>query len=224
MKTKIKRFFLEKRELLVFLGVLAVIFTTVISVVSLALKEAQQAGGGDVESTLDSGMLPSEKNPSDGATYEPLTISLPISGEYVVVRQYFDTTKKSDELVTAIINTGSYYVESKGISYAKEDNQSFDVNAIYEGVVTSVIEDEVNGYTITIEHEDGLKSIYKSLATCYVKAEDSVTSSTIIGTSGTRVFDTEAGVHVHLEMLLNDEYLNPANVIGKELASIITTK
>lgn len=238
MKEKIKRFFLEKKELLVFLGVLAVIFGTVITVVTLALKDSQASGGDPDNSTgSNSAVLPSsnatpsksitESDPDANATgsKEIVTIALPVNGDYKIVREYFDTSRNPEELAaTAIIVTGSSYVESKGISYAKSDNKTFEVNAIYPGTIKSKVYDEANGFTVTIEHEDGLVSVYKSLAECSYNEGDTVKQTSVIGKAGSRVFDTAAGVHVHLEVTLNDTYLNPTSIFGKELSEVSAMK
>lgn len=235
MKEKLKRFFLEKRELLVFLGVLAVIFTTVITVVTLALKDSQQAGGELTESSDAGGeIIPSSKEPiissdsdanaSGDDSITDVTISLPVSGDYVIVRDYFDKSKTKEELETAIIYNGSTYEESKGISYAKADNKSFEVNAIYPGTVKEVVYDEINGYTVTITHEENLVSIYMSLSECNVEKNDTVSTTTILGMSGSRVYDESAGVHVHVQVKLNDIYLDPASLIGKQIDEVSSVK
>lgn len=223
MKGKIKRFFLEKRELIVFLGVLAVIFTTVITVISIAMKDTNNVSG-EIESEITSSSIPSSSKDSQSSRELPTTIGLPIVGDYKIVRQFFDSTKSSEELVSAIIYTGSYYVESKGISFAREDNSSFEVNAIYPGTVKEINYDEANGYSITIDHNNGLVSIYKSLSSCNVSQNDYVASSDTIGVSGSRVYDSDAGVHVHVEVKLNNSYLNLNDLIGKEIEEVVDVK
>ncbi len=224
MKGKIKRFFLEKRELIVFLGVLAVIFTTVITVISIAMKDANNVSG-EIESEITSSTIPSSSSKGVESSKElPTTIGLPITGEYKIVREFFDSTKTSEELATAIIYTGSYYVESKGISFAREDNSSFEVNAIYPGTVKEINYDEANGYSITIDHNNGLISTYKSLSSCNVSQNDYVASSDVIGVSGSRVYDSDAGVHVHVEVKLNNSYLNLKDLIGKEIEEVVEVK
>lgn len=223
MKGKIKRFFLEKRELIVFLGVLAVIFTTVITVISIAYKDANSVSGG-IESEATSNPIPSSSKDTESKRELPTTIGLPIVGDYKIVREFFDSSKSSEELVSAIIYTGSYYVESKGISFAREDNSSFEVNVIYPGTVKEINYDEANGYSITIDHNNGLVSIYKSLSSCNVSQNDYVSSSDTIGVSGSRIYDSEAGVHVHVEVKLNNSFLNLKDLIGKEIEEVVDVK
>ena len=45
-----------------------------------------------------------------------------------------------------------------------------------------------------------------------------------MGVAGTNVYDLAAGIHVHLELMQDDEYINPNSAIGKqtsELASVV---
>ena len=38
--------------------------------------------------------------------------------------------------------------------------------------------------------------------------------------ASTSLTDVEAGVHVHLEVKVNDAYVNPTTVFGKELSEV----
>ena len=115
-------------------------------------------------------------------------------------------------------------IESKGMSYSKPDNSVFDVTAIYEGVVTEVVDDELYGVTVTIKHSDEVESIYSSLTDVSLKVNDTVSQGEVIGKASTSVEDVEAGVHVHLEVLVNGNYVNPAMVYGKELTDLTNEK
>ncbi len=137
-----------------------------------------------------------------------------------MVRIFFDLSLSDEELVSAIISTGSYMIESKGVSYAKSDNSVFDVCSIYDGKVTSVEEDELDGVCVTIRHADGVESIYSSLSDVSVKVNDTIKLGQTIGKASTSLTDVEAGVHVHLEVKVNDAYVNPTTVFGKELSEV----
>lgn len=223
MKDKIKRFLIDKKELLMFVSVVLVVFATVITIATLALKETP------VEQPTDSGSVqtPPVIEPTDGGNEPVVTIktfALPINGEHKVVRTFFDATLPDEQLVNAIISNGSYMIESKGMSYSKPDNSVFDVTAIYEGVVTEVVDDELYGVTVTIKHSDEVESIYSSLTDVSLKVNDTVSQGEVIGKASTSVEDVEAGVHVHLEVLVNGNFVNPAMVYGKELTDLTNEK
>lgn len=225
MKDKIKRFFIDKKELLVFIAVVVVVFATVITIASLALSDKPVAQDTPVVNE------PSNDNPvddkpivNDPVTNQPAEKAkfiVPVSGEYEVVRTYYDLALSDEELESAIILTGSYMIESKGLSYAKpKTNNPFDVCAIYEGTVTAVEEDELNGMCVTILHADGIESIYSSLSNVSLKVNDKVEQGQTLGQSASSLLDVEAGIHVHLEVKVNGNFINPSTIFGKEITEI----
>ena len=221
MKEKIKRFLIDKKELLMFIAVVLVVFGTVITIATLALREKPVAQ----EPT------PNEETPVIVPTPEETapvvvvkTFALPVIGEFNVVRTFFDETYTNDQLVNAIISNDGYMVESKGMSYAKPDTSVFDVTAIYEGTVSNVLDDELYGVTVTIKHSDEVYSVYSSLSDVSLKINDTVSKGEVIGKASTSVLDEEAKVHVHLEILVNGNYVNPLNVYGKEINDLTNEK
>lgn len=222
MKEKLKRFFIEKRELLLFMGVLLVVFTTVICVANYALSGEEKPVDPPVDGPVD--------DPTDDPTIDPTPenpvykISVPVSGEYVVVRTFFDVESPVEELTKAVINTGSLMIESRGISYAKSDNSKFDVYTILPGKVIAITTDELEGTVITIEHENDIVSVYSSLESASVTLGQDVAENAKIGVAGTSILDNEAGIHVHLEITANEEYFNPSKVFGKQASEVSSTK
>ena len=224
MKDKIKRFFIDKKELLVFIAVVVVVFATVITIATLALNDTPVVGDDPVVNPGDDDDDPTQK-PEDPDDNNPVDLpkakfAVPVKGEYEMVRIFFDLSLSDEELVSAIISTGSYMIESKGVSYAKSDNSVFDVCSIYDGKVTSVEEDELDGVCVTIRHADGVESIYSSLSDVSVKVNDTIKLGQTIGKASTSLTDVEAGVHVHLEVKVNDAYVNPTTVFGKEVSEV----
>ena len=224
MKDKIKRFFIDKKELLVFIAVVVVVFATVITIATLALNDTPVVGDDPVVNPGDDDDDPTQKpeDPDDNNSVDlpKAKFAVPVKGEYEMVRIFFDLSLSDEELVSAIISTGSYMIESKGVSYAKSDNSVFDVCSIYDGKVTSVEEDELDGVCVTIRHADGVESIYSSLSDVSVKVNDTIKLGQTIGKASTSLTDVEAGVHVHLEVKVNDAYVNPTTVFGKELSEV----
>ena len=222
MKDKIKRFLIDKKELLMFIAVVLVVFATVITIATLALKETPVE-----QPTIGDEQTPPVIDPTDEPNEPVVTIktfALPINGEHEVVRTFFDANLPDEQLASAIISNGSYMIESKGMSYSKPDNSVFDVTAIYEGVVTEVVDDELYGVSVTIKHSDEVVSIYSSLSDVTVLVNDTISQGEVFGKASTSVEDIDAGVHVHLEILVNGNYVNPSMVYGKELTDIVNEK
>ena len=141
MKEKIKRFLIDKKELLMFISVVLVVFATVITIATLALKETPVVE----EPTINEQETPiiNQTDENEEPVVVVKTFALPVNGEYEVVRTFFDSTLPDEQLVDAIISNGSYMIESKGISYCKPDNTVFDVTSIYDGTVVNVLDDEL---------------------------------------------------------------------------------
>lgn len=227
MKEKIKRFFIEKKELLIFVGVVVFVFAAVIGIASLALNNSEAP----IEETPPTVELPDDDSQSNTDTpVDDIPVEvvkkfiLPLAGDYMIVRTYFDESLDDAQLETAVIDNGIEMITSTGISYKKSDNSSFEVLAIYDGVIQSIEEDELCGATITIDHNNGMKSIYSSLENITVNIGDNVSVGDVIASTRESINDPSSGVHLHLEIINDEDYINPVNVYGKELDEIIITK
>lgn len=228
MNNNFKNFLKEKKDLLIFMGVLIITFISVISIATLAIKpddEEAGGGGGNV-------ITPPDDNGNDGDDETPgepepnPTFQLPIKESYVLSREFFDLESDASVLANAVMNNGTTFVASRGISFKREDNKIFDVYAVFPGEVISVTgnSESLEGFTITIKHENDVTSVYSSLSSVTVTVGDIVDNDAKIGVSGTNIKDTNAGIHVHLQVLQNGKYINPKNAIGKEtseLASVV---
>lgn len=86
-----------------------------------------------------------------------------------------------------------------------------EVRAVSDGVVADAYDDFRHGYTIAIEHEGGIRSIYSNLASIsMVEVGSNVKRGQQISTVGdTTLFETVADTHLHMEMTVNGVYVNP---------------
>ena len=228
MNNNFKNFLKEKKDLLIFMGVLIITFISVISIATLAVKPDEEEAGGGGGNVIN----PPDNNGDNGDDENPVepepnpTFQLPIKESYVISREFFDLESDASVLANAVMNNGTTYVESKGISFQREDNKIFDVYAVFPGEVIGVTgnSESLEGFTITIKHENDVTSVYSSLSSVTVVVGDIVDNDAKIGVSGTNIKDTDAGIHVHLELLQNGKHLNPKTAIGKEtseLASVV---
>lgn len=89
------------------------------------------------------------------------------------------------------------------------------VLAATDGVVVDVFEDDMLGTMVVIDHGSNLKSIYANLArTPAVSVGDNVTMGAVIGAVGdTALSEIGEVAHLHLEMTLNGEPINPENFL-----------
>lgn len=91
---------------------------------------------------------------------------------------------------------------------------SANVYAIANGTVTNVYTNYLEGGVIEITHENGIKSVYKSLEDISVKNGDYVKTGDVIASVSTSMArELNTGAHLHFEMYKNDISVNPNDYI-----------
>lgn len=91
---------------------------------------------------------------------------------------------------------------------------SSNVYSIANGTVTNVYTNYLEGGVIEITHENGIKSVYKSLENISVQNGDYVKVGDVIGSISTSMSrELNTGAHLHFEMYENDISVNPNNYI-----------
>lgn len=85
------------------------------------------------------------------------------------------------------------------------------VKVAEDGKVASIKNDPRYGLTVIVEHQDGFKTIYSNLLTSeFVKEGETVEKGQSLGTVGnSAVFEIADEPHLHFEMMLNNEYVDP---------------
>lgn len=223
MKEKIIRIFNEKKELFIFVGVVLLVFGTVLGISALARNN----GVKNVAKTIEDTSSTTENTTTENITTEPPIIFekmiSPIAGEYVIVRYFFDRNDNNN-LVNAVRVANGFFEESKGVSFANSEGSSFSCLAVFSGEVIDVSDDPLNGKIVEIKHDDNVITRYSSLSNVSVNIGDHVTQGQIIGTSGTALADEELSSHVHLEMMNNGSYINPLDAMNNELKTITEKK
>lgn len=139
----------------------------------------------------------------------PIEFSLPVAAGTVASDYAMDSFVFSETL--------NQWQAHSGIDFVT-DGQA-DVMACADGKVVEVVTDNIlDGNTVVIDHGNELKSYYKSLSQdIQVKAGDVVKKGQVIGktsTSGYSEFKT--GDHVHFEVTLNGDYVDPNGYFGSE--------
>jgi len=149
--------------------------------------------------------------------------------EIVVIRPYTDNDVKigknfynheqtEQEQQNSIVNYENIYIQNSGIDYVKKD--IFQVNAILDGTVISVNNNELLGNIIEIQHDKNMISVYQSLSTISVKEGDSVVRGQVIGKSGTSKINQELGNHLHFELFKSGQVVNPEDYYEKNIKDL----
>jgi murein DD-endopeptidase MepM/ murein hydrolase activator NlpD len=86
-----------------------------------------------------------------------------------------------------------------------------EVCAVADGTISNTTEDFRYGFTITIDHGNGIKSTYSNLSgTDMVKTGRSVKRGEVISTVGdSSLFETVADTHLHIEITKDGKYDDP---------------
>jgi len=129
-----------------------------------------------------------------------LKFQVPVKGE--ILRDFADTNLVySDTLEEWTSHLGVDILADKGSA----------VSASESGTVKSIKNDPRYGLTVTIDHGDGLETVYASLLSCeFVSEGDSVEKGQTIATVGnSAAFEVADEFHLHFEMLKDGKNVNP---------------
>ena len=130
-------------------------------------------------------------------------------------KNYYDYKADAETQEKSIVYHDNTYLQNSGTDFVSEN--VFDVVAVLDGNVTDVKEDETLGKVVEIKHENGYISIYQSLSEVSVKKGDIVTQGQVIGKSGTNELDKDMGNHLHFELYVNGQVVNPTLYLNKEI-------
>ena len=86
--------------------------------------------------------------------------------------------------------------------------------AITNGTITNVYTNYLEGGVVEITHDNGIKSVYKSLEDISVKNGDYVNAGDVIASvSSSMSRELNTGNHLHFEMFENNIAVDPNNYI-----------
>lgn len=141
-----------------------------------------------------------------------------IDTEVKVSKNFYDYLAESQEQEQSLIYYEGTYMPSSGVSYSKGD--VFDVVAILDGTVKNVKEDTTLGNVITIEHENGITSVYQSVGEIAIKVNETVSKGQVIAKSATSNISTDLGNHLYFELIIDGICVDPENYYDKSINEI----
>lgn len=176
-----------------------VIIACVVAIVAIVIAESVKSPSGTLpEIDIGGGGI------ENGAIVDtdPLTFDLPLA-EYTISMDYTD----GDDFVYS--STLNEWTTHKGIDFVAKGSK--DVKAVADGTIESVTTDAEHGTKIVIDHGQGIKSIYSSLAdNATVKKGDAVKKGDKIGeASDSSYLEFKDGPHVHFEMTKDGKHISP---------------
>ena len=141
-----------------------------------------------------------------------------IDTEVKVSKNFYDYLAESKEQEQSLIYYEGTYMPSSGVSYSKGD--VFDVVSILDGTVKEVKEDTTLGNVITIEHENGITSVYQSVGEIAIKVNETVSKGQVIAKSATSNISTDLGNHLYFELIIDGICVDPENYYDKSINEI----
>lgn len=148
----------------------------------------------------------------------------PVEGEdYEVTMRFFDSEADATELVNSLfyygVGSGKYSHQSRGMSFRGANNEEANVVAALSGTVVEVEEEILKGTVVTIEHQNGVKTIYSGVYDVELEVGTSVSQGDVIGVTGLSQIEEEAGNVVHFEIKQNGVNLNPDELFDQQLGN-----
>lgn len=136
----------------------------------------------------------------DKPTASVIVFDMPVNG--TVIKDYVGASVIYNQ-------TLGLYSGHKAIDFAAEEGTQ--VFCVYDGVIESVEISKVNGTSVTVDHGNGLKSVYNSIEADETLLEGmNVSKGDLLGTVSTNN-KTEYldGAHLHFEVLENGAKVDP---------------
>lgn len=135
-----------------------------------------------------------------------------------ILQNYYDYKDNKENQEKSLILYENTYLQNSGVDYGKKD--VFDVIAMYDGTILDVINDDILGKTIEVQHSNNIVAYYQCLGNVKVKKDDVVSQGQIIGTSGTCNISKDIGNHLHIEIAKDGKIINPESIYKKTIEEI----
>lgn len=207
----------EKQARILYLAVVGVLVISALIIGLVAARGKSETPAPDDHPSVDENLTP--ENPDDGKTdtppaEEPVTSYLaPASGA---------VSKTHDDALPVYSATMNDFRIHKGIDIATQEGA--EVYATARGTVSRIWSDPLMGECLSIDHGNGVVSIYKNLSGELAEgiAKDAkVVAGQKLGTvGGTALIESAEEAHLHFEMTYNDESVDPLSYIAEESQSV----
>ncbi|MGN1042015.1 MAG: peptidoglycan DD-metalloendopeptidase family protein [Christensenellales bacterium] len=210
--------FLKKNVYYIIMGVCLI---AIAAMVTVALVTKKDNGVVDVGPSQNVENPPAENIGEDkDPTKTPETSDdsptiIPTPTVVVFASPVSDVNVIKDYCMDSLVWNGTlkHYAVHKGIDFAGNEGDS--VMSAYSGVVSNVTYDVLNGYTVTVTHNDKLTTTYSSLNEPIVTTGQHVMKGEVIGTMGTTATNEYLdGAHVHFCLYENGAVANPYNYLA----------
>jgi len=195
----------------------AVYFVLGLCILAVGLSIAYMLIQKENNFTLDNSQNPSIEKPSDSVITPPEDDLNPVQKPISFIMPVETPTSIGEYGDTMVYNsTLGRFTSHLAIDFFAPEGS--DVYAVYDGTVLSVETTFLHGTTVTIDHGNGLYTIYNSLADGdSVSVGQEVSQGDVIGqVSTTNRQEYKEGAHVHFQVKENGELINPEKYLAFE--------
>jgi len=195
--------------------VIPVVYTLLVIGLLASMFISLQTSGIKEDTTYVSGTILDESVPVVGTESKEVVVGKPYNQESVTIgRDYYDYNGSEEDQKKSIIYHEGIYLQNTGVDYVW--GEPFDVISILDGEVTDVKEEELLGKSVTVKHNNNTISVYQSLSEVSVNKGDKVKQGQILGKSGTSTLSSDLGNHLHFELTIGGQLVDPENYYGKK--------
>lgn len=197
----------SKRELWFYIAlgicVVALILSTTLY---FSIKDSKKLSSNVIDATTQNNSTNTETPPIDDET--------PTVSQVLFIMPVNGTIIKSYSQVPVFNATLNRYSAHMALDISAPSGSQ--VYAVYPGEVTSVTTSITKGVTVTIDHGNGLTTVYNSLESADdIAVGTLVETGDVIGRVGTTNRQEHLdGAHLHFEVLEDGEYINPEKYLN----------
>jgi len=194
--------------------IIPVVYSILVVGLIISIFISVQSSKDNDNNTYVSSTILDENIPVINTTNPETLVSKPYNNEGITIgRNYYDYKDTEEEQKKSIVYHEGIYLQNTGVDYVLND--IFEVISILDGEVMEVEEEELLGKSVTIKHNNNVISVYQSLSEITVQKGDKVTQGQVIGKSGTCNLGSDLGNHLHFELTIDGQIVDPENYYGK---------
>ncbi|MFC0216377.1 peptidoglycan DD-metalloendopeptidase family protein [Paenibacillus chartarius] len=144
------------------------------------------------------------------------TMQWPVKDKNAVTTgmQFYDASATNEVKAAATVHYNQQFTPHTGLDFTAKDNQPFDVVAALSGKVTAVENNPVVGHLVEVTSDNGLVTVYQSLADVKVTKGADVKKGDVIAKAGRNELEKDEGVHLHFEVRQDGNSVNPQQFLN----------
>ena len=204
-KRKLKSFVLPS----LYVTIVGILFIS-IAFLGATLQESEEYGNMAVSAMKDITVPVVSTTPSTAVIVKPY-----VAENVSVSKSFYDMKDDEKKQQQSLVYYENTYLQNSGVLYVSDEE--FEIFAVTDGTVTKVSKDAILGNVVEITHNNNLKSVYYSLGEVYVKENDAISTSTVVGKSGDNALENEKNNCLLFEVYYNGVAMDPEDFYNMNL-------